>query len=142
MKIYKTLILISLVASVFAGVFMLFVKPKDSNNTMKIINKSKKQIKNSHNITNYDNYIVYNDDFAKGCRQDSDCIKVSADACGCTQGGKARAILKTKQSAYSTVLSAKQADVACAQVISNDPSCSATPMCNTTLHTCVLAISK
>ena len=145
MKVYKTFMLISLVASIFATIFMFVAKPKganSTNDTLEIINESVGQLENSQNIAHNDKYVVYNDDFAKGCKENSDCIKVQADACGCNQGGKARAILKTKQSAYSVVLDSKKEGVACVQVISDDRSCKGKPVCDKTLHTCVLSLDN
>lgn len=65
------------------------------------------------------------------CENDSDCISVPADCCGCNAGGKKATIA----SAYSDEWNMQHGEdcppgqFACAQVISQDPSCLAQPAC-------------
>ncbi len=61
------------------------------------------------------------------CASDTECISVRGGCCGCNQGGNARAINKAKQSEYEASLQCT--GIVCTQVISTDPSCSATPKC-------------
>lgn len=63
------------------------------------------------------------------CSQDSECVSVKADCCGCTAGGKATAINKNFQEKWNKKLSSDCRGIACIQVISNDPSCFKTPKC-------------
>ncbi|MEM5804253.1 MAG: hypothetical protein QXU82_00150 [Candidatus Aenigmatarchaeota archaeon] len=65
----------------------------------------------------------------RSCAYDSDCAKVSADCCGCTAGGKAAAINKNLADQWNAKLANECAHMACAAVISDDPSCSAEPKC-------------
>ncbi|MEK6891300.1 MAG: hypothetical protein AABX03_04140 [Nanoarchaeota archaeon] len=61
----------------------------------------------------------------KYCLIDSDCVKVEKDCCSCTNGGKAIVINKNFLNEYNTEKATACADAgACAQAISNDPSCS------------------
>ncbi|GEM_PF-2829948 len=59
----------------------------------------------------------------QSCTSDSDCILVDADCCGCNQGGERTAINKAFESEWRKYLSCETKDIACIQVISNDPSC-------------------
>lgn len=55
------------------------------------------------------------------CDQDSDCVSVKADCCGCTAGGKAIALNKAHQNGWLENLGCK--DTMCPAVMSNDSSC-------------------
>ncbi len=71
------------------------------------------------------------------CADDSDCISVDADCCGCTAGGKATAINKNLKDQWKNKLSIDCKDIACSAVMSGDPSCiSKEPRC--TDNRCVL----
>ncbi len=61
------------------------------------------------------------------CNQDSDCIKVKADCCGCTAGGSATAINKTFKNQWKN--NCNEIDIDCPTVMSNDPSCFKEPKC-------------
>jgi len=56
------------------------------------------------------------------CQQDSDCIKVDADVCGCLAGGRATSINKKYLTQWNENL-----EVLCAMVISDDPTCLGEP---------------
>jgi len=56
----------------------------------------------------------------EACSQDSDCIVVKGDCCGCDAGGTATAINKNFENEWYEKLST---DCICTQVISNHPSC-------------------
>ncbi|MEZ6256002.1 MAG: hypothetical protein R3B92_04500 [Patescibacteria group bacterium] len=66
-------------------------------------------------------------DLTYACEQNTDCIKVQADACGCTAGGNSTAINKAFEKSWITAFP----QVMCPQVISEDPTCSSTsvPKC-------------
>jgi len=55
------------------------------------------------------------------CTEDSDCISVKADCCGCTAGGKAISINKAYLNEWLNKLGCK--DIMCPAVMSGDPSC-------------------
>lgn len=61
------------------------------------------------------------------CKKNSDCVLVKNGCCGCTQGGKAKAINKNKKKDYEASL--KCASIICVSSISRDSSCSAVPKC-------------
>lgn len=63
------------------------------------------------------------------CQNDNDCVAVKEDCCGCRQGGKQKAINKHEANNYMNELNAQCGDMACIQMISNDPSCGADPIC-------------
>ena len=60
------------------------------------------------------------------CKVDSDCVLVAEDCCGCTAGGKQKAISKKDRTSYERDRQARCAEVMCAAVMSQDPSCAAT----------------
>lgn len=63
------------------------------------------------------------------CGQDSDCVSVKGDCCGCTAGGTAAAVNKNFAKDWEDKLSKECKDIACIQVISNAPSCFKDPKC-------------
>ena len=67
------------------------------------------------------------------CTQDSDCIIVKGDCCGCSAGGTATAINKKFEKEWYEKL---PKDCVCIQVISNHPSCFKEPKC--VFNRCVL----
>ena len=64
-------------------------------------------------------------DVAAACRVDADCVVVPDDCCGCTGGGKQRALSKKDQASYQRARQVHCADTMCAAVMSQDPSCAA-----------------
>ncbi len=72
------------------------------------------------------------------CSQDSDCIKVKNDCCGCNAGGSATAINKNFKTQWKG--NCNEIGIACPAVMSNDPSCFAEPKCEN--NKCVLAGKK
>jgi hypothetical protein len=64
------------------------------------------------------------------CQADSDCMLTQADCCGCTSGGKNIAIAKAYDATWNGELSANCKNVACVQVISQDPSCTSQAVCD------------
>ena len=130
--------LISLVSSIFVSIFMFFAGThnKDTSQAINII----KEVNELEPGKTNDNYIVVNDDFARGCTQDSECESVRADICGCNAGGKARAVIKWKKQIYLQKLRDSNKNIMCTQVLSNDKSCSAVPICSKQLKTCVLKL--
>jgi hypothetical protein len=63
------------------------------------------------------------------CKVDSECILVPADCCGCTGGGKQKAILQKGKASYERARQSRCADTLCASVMSQDASCSAIAVC-------------
>ncbi len=63
------------------------------------------------------------------CKKDSDCVLVADDCCSCSQGGKQRAIPRKQMAEYERDRKKRCADTACTEVMSNDPTCSATVFC-------------
>jgi len=59
------------------------------------------------------------------CRVDSDCVLVPDDCCGCTDGGKQKAIPKRDKTPHERARQARCAETLCAAVMSQDPSCAA-----------------
>jgi hypothetical protein len=58
------------------------------------------------------------------CKRASDCELVAEDCCGCSSGGKHRAIAKSQRAAYDKRQQARcGATFACLAVLSGDPSC-------------------
>jgi hypothetical protein len=66
---------------------------------------------------------------APECAADADCVAVASDCCGCTAGGAAIAVARSRQPAYAAGLRARCGASACITVMSTDPSCSARPRC-------------
>jgi hypothetical protein len=63
---------------------------------------------------------------ASACQVDSDCVLVPDDCCGCTGGGKQRALPKKDKAGFERARQARCADTLCPAVMSQDPSCAAT----------------
>jgi hypothetical protein len=63
---------------------------------------------------------------AAACQVDSDCVLVPDDCCGCTGGGKQKAIPKKDRASSERARQARCTDTLCAEVMSQDPSCTAT----------------
>src|SRR5690348_7867587 len=60
------------------------------------------------------------------CTEDSDCVLVKGNACGCTAGGTAAAVNVHYQTEW---LSQFSLNTICPQIISHDPTCFQTPHC-------------
>ncbi|MGB8294887.1 MAG: hypothetical protein WCG85_05620 [Polyangia bacterium] len=60
------------------------------------------------------------------CQADSDCVLVPDDCCGCSGGGKQKAIPKKDRASSERARQARCAGTLCAEVMSQDPSCAAT----------------
>ena len=69
------------------------------------------------------------------CIQDSDCVSVKEDCCGCTAGGSATAINKDLESEWQKKLNCTE--IMCTTVMSNHPSCFQEPKCAE--EKCILA---
>ena len=63
---------------------------------------------------------------ASACQVDSDCVLVPDDCCGCTGGGKQRALPKKDKAGFERARQARCAGTLCPAVMSQDPSCAAT----------------
>ncbi len=61
------------------------------------------------------------------CAQDSDCVSVKNDCCGCTAGGSATAINKNFESEWREKLNCEE--IMCPAVMSSHPSCFQEPKC-------------
>jgi len=60
------------------------------------------------------------------CQVDSDCVLVPDDCCGCTGGGKQKAVSKKDRAGSEKARRTRCAGTLCAEVMSQDPSCAAT----------------
>jgi hypothetical protein len=60
------------------------------------------------------------------CKANSDCVLVPDDCCGCTGGGKQKALPKKDKAGAERARQARCAGTLCAEVMSQDPSCAAT----------------
>jgi|GEM_PF-6307345 hypothetical protein len=65
----------------------------------------------------------------KICNKDSDCVKVNADCCGCTAGGKATTLAMKSEKVWQQTLDVKCKDIMCPAVMSQDWSCFVEPKC-------------
>jgi len=63
------------------------------------------------------------------CRKDVECIKVQADCCGCTAGGKATSIHKQYSENWQDTIESKCAEIMCPAVMSNHWTCAAEVRC-------------
>ncbi|MEW5852987.1 MAG: hypothetical protein AB2A00_29660 [Myxococcota bacterium] len=63
------------------------------------------------------------------CKQDTDCVHVPADCCGCRAGGTDMAVAVTALKEAAAARDAQCKDFLCAQIISQHISCSATAKC-------------
>lgn len=63
---------------------------------------------------------------AAACKVDSDCVLAPDDCCGCSGGGKQKALPKKDRAGSERARQARCADTLCAEVMSQDPSCAAT----------------
>lgn len=63
------------------------------------------------------------------CNSDDDCISVSGGCCGCGGGGANIAINNESKEEYLNNQNSKCKDLACIAVVSDDPTCSAQPVC-------------
>ena len=73
------------------------------------------------------------------CNQNSDCISVKKDCCGCTAGGSAIAINKKLEDEWNEKLDCEE--IGCPAVMSDDPSCFQEPKCAGKSGRCFLAKS-
>ena len=71
----------------------------------------------------------------RSCISNSDCIKVDAGCCGCTEGGKATSINRKFAEQWNANLTENCREIACIQAISDDPSCFAEPVCRNSMCT-------
>jgi hypothetical protein len=60
------------------------------------------------------------------CRSNADCVLVAEDCCGCTGGGKQKAVPRKEKASHERARQARCAGTLCPAVMSQDPSCSAT----------------
>ena len=63
------------------------------------------------------------------CKKDTDCVVVPDDCCSCNEGGKQHAIPKRDKESYEKARKQRCAAQACAEVMSQDPSCSKRAFC-------------
>ena len=63
------------------------------------------------------------------CNINDDCVLVQSRCCGCNAGGEAIAINKKFERIYEINMDLRCVGTFCAAVISDDPSCLATPKC-------------
>lgn len=63
------------------------------------------------------------------CRKDDECIKVQADCCGCTAGGKATSIHEQYSENWQDTIESKCAEIMCPAVMSNHWTCAAEARC-------------
>jgi hypothetical protein len=64
------------------------------------------------------------------CKKDQDCVAVPDDCCSCTSGGRLRALPRREKSSYEKGRKKECEGIMCTEVMSQDPSCSQTPMCD------------
>lgn len=63
------------------------------------------------------------------CKKDTDCVVVPDDCCSCNQGGKQHAIPKKEKDAYEKARKKRCGGTACAEMMSEDASCSKHAFC-------------
>jgi hypothetical protein len=63
------------------------------------------------------------------CKKDTDCALVPDDCCPCSAGGKQHAIPKKQKDAYEKARTKRCKDTACAETMSQDPSCTQRAFC-------------
>ena len=63
------------------------------------------------------------------CRNDDECVRVSADCCGCSAGGQALALNEESVAAWEATLKTKCGPTTCLAVMSDHWTCSAEPKC-------------
>jgi len=63
------------------------------------------------------------------CKENRECVMVSADCCGCGMGGTTTTINKDYLNYWENKLNAECKPIACLAVISNHWTCFATPKC-------------
>jgi hypothetical protein len=66
---------------------------------------------------------------AEECKKDTDCALVPDDCCACNEGGAQRAITRKHREAYEKERMKRCAGTMCAQMISQDKSCSQLAFC-------------
>jgi hypothetical protein len=66
---------------------------------------------------------------AADCKVDHDCALVVDDCCPCSQGGKQRSIPKKEKDTYEKARKKRCAGTVCAEMMSDDPSCTQVPFC-------------
>jgi hypothetical protein len=66
---------------------------------------------------------------AAACKIDKDCVAVVDDCCPCNEGGRQHAIPKKDQAAYEKDRHKRCQGTMCAEVVSQDPSCSQVAIC-------------
>jgi hypothetical protein len=59
------------------------------------------------------------------CRVNAECVLVAEDCCGCTGGGKQKAIPRKDKDSYERARQARCAGTLCPAIMSQDRSCSA-----------------
>jgi hypothetical protein len=70
------------------------------------------------------------DPAAVQCKKDQDCVAVPDDCCSCTSGGRLRALPRREKSSYDKGRKKECEGIMCTEVMSQDPSCSQTPVCD------------
>ncbi len=68
------------------------------------------------------------DEFSS-CKSKDDCVLIKADCCGCTRGGKQRAVNKNAAKGMFDSMAQACKDTMCMQMISTDPSCAQSLAC-------------
>jgi hypothetical protein len=63
------------------------------------------------------------------CSVDDDCELAKADCCGCTGGGAAVAMAKSRAKSWEKEIAGRCENTACLEVMSTDPSCSGKAVC-------------
>lgn len=63
------------------------------------------------------------------CKKDQECVAVPDDCCPCTQGGRMRALPRKEKASYEKGRKKECQGIMCTEVMSQDPSCSQTPVC-------------
>jgi len=66
---------------------------------------------------------------AEKCQRDADCALVADDCCPCTAGGKQKAMARKHVDAYEKTRAQRCAGTMCAEMMSQDPSCSEVAVC-------------
>jgi hypothetical protein len=64
------------------------------------------------------------------CKKDQDCVAVPDDCCSCTTGGRMRALPRKEKASYDKGRKKECQGIMCTEVMSQDPSCSQTPVCD------------
>lgn len=78
-------------------------------------------------------FIFFQTSIVKGemyaCTENSDCVSVSADCCGCSAMGTATAVNKNFKSEWEGKMRSECMGTGCLMAVSQHPSCFAKPRC-------------